>query len=312
MSRTQRHEGPHGLLIVDKPEGPTSHDIVHAARRVFGTRRVGHAGTLDPMATGVLVVLLGEATKLSDLATAADKTYLARVSFGRATTSHDACGATTHESPIRLSQLGEAALQAALHSERQRTLQLPPAVSAIKVQGRRAYALARAGEAPELPPRAVRVHELRELERDEQALSLELRVSKGYYVRALARDLGLALGVPTHLSQLRRIESGGFTLAEACSWPPPLPPPLLELSQVLPRLLPTLRLTDAGVHRARAGQALSAQDFVDAPPDVCAGSEPTTCAWVDRSGLPVALGTRDGDVFRVRRGFTLEVGSTSG
>ena len=235
MSADPAHAGPHGLLIVDKPEGPTSHDIVHAARRVLRTRRVGHAGTLDPMATGVLVLLLGEATKLSDLATAADKTYRARVSFGRATASHDATGATTHESTVTLSQLGEAALQAALQAERERTLQVPPAVSAIKLQGRRAYALARAGEAPELPPRAVRMFELRELERDETTLSLELRVSKGYYVRALARDLGLALGVPAHLSQLRRISSGSFTLAEACSWPPPSPPPLLPLREILPR-----------------------------------------------------------------------------
>jgi tRNA pseudouridine55 synthase len=300
-------------LIVDKPEGPTSHDIVQSARRALGTRRVGHAGTLDPMATGVLVLLLGEATKLSDLATAADKTYHARVNFGRATESHDACGATTRESPVRLSQLGEAALQAALDAERRRTLQQPPAVSAIKVQGRRAYALARAGEAPELEPRTVRVHELRELERDESSLSLELRVSKGYYVRALARDLGLALGVPAHLSQLRRLSSGGFTLAEACAWPPPSPPPLLALPQILPRLLPTLRLTDAGVRRARAGQALTVEDFDGAPPEVGGGSEslPAICAWVDGSGLPIALGAREGATFRVRRGFTGDCGVTS-
>ena len=185
----------------------------------------------------------------------------------------------------------------------------PPAVSAIKLQGRRAYALARAGEAPELPPRAVRMFELRELERDETTLSLELRVSKGYYVRALARDLGLALGVPAHLSQLRRISSGSFTLAEACSWPPPSPPPLLPLREILPRLLPTLRLTDEGVRRARAGQALSGADFLDAPPEPLETGEraPPTCAWVDQSGLPVALGAREGDLFRVRRGFVSDL-----
>lgn len=313
MSPEPRHDGPHGLLIVDKPEGPTSHDIVSAARRVLGTRRVGHAGTLDPMATGVLVLLLGEATKLSDLATTADKTYRTQVSFGRATDSHDACGATTHESDSRLSQLSETALQGALQAERERTLQVPPAVSAIKLSGRRAYDLARAGAAPELAPRVVRVHDLRELERSEQALSLELRVSKGYYVRALARDLGEALGVPAHLSQLRRVASGGFTLADACSWPPPSPPPLLALHQILPRLLPTLRLTDAGVRRARAGKALTRADFIDVPadPETPGGGAPTTCAWVDSSGLPVALGARDGDLFRVRRGFAGDCGLTA-
>lgn len=311
MSPEQRHE-PHGLLIVDKPEGPTSHDIVSSARRVLGTRRVGHAGTLDPMATGVLVLLLGEATKLSELATAADKTYRAQISFGRATDSHDATGTTTRESEARLSEINEATLQGALEAERQRTLQVPPSVSAIKLQGQRAYALARAGAAPELAPRTVRVHELRELERDERALSLDLRVSKGYYVRALARDLGLALGVPTHLSRLRRTSSGAFTLAEACSWPPAAPPPLLPLHQILPRLLPTLRLTDTGVRRARAGQALSQADFIDVPPAPTGPGEstPTTCAWVDSSGLPVALGAREGDLFRVRRGFAGDCGVT--
>ncbi len=306
MSSSSAHDEPHGLLIVDKPEGPTSHDIVGRARRLLGTRRVGHAGTLDPMATGVLVLLVGEATKLSDLATAADKAYRARVSFGRATDSHDAAGATTSQSDVRLSDLAEAALQAALEAERQRTLQVPPAVSAIKLHGQRAYALARAGAAPELAPRAVRVHELRLLDRDERELSLELRVSKGYYVRSLARDLGVTLGVPTHLSQLRRTASGPFTLADACPWPPPSPPPLLALPELLPRLLPTFRLTEPGVRRARLGQALTLADFAEPPPPAArAAGEPAArvCAWVDETGSPVALGVREGDTFRVRRGF---------
>jgi tRNA pseudouridine55 synthase len=311
MSPRDSRSDPHGLLIVDKPEGPTSHDIVNAARRLLGTRRVGHAGTLDPMATGVLVLLLGEATKLSDLATAADKVYRATVSFGRATDSHDATGATTLESDVRLAQLSEPALQQALEAERQRTLQVPPVVSAIQLQGRRAYALARAGAPPELAPRPVRVQQLSVLERGERALSIELRVSKGYYVRALARDLGRALGLPAHLSQLRRIASGVFSLAEACSWPPPAPAPVLELAQSLPRLLPTVRLTEAGVRRARAGQALSTADFAETPPGDAGAETPTTCAWVDPGGLPVALGARVGDVFRVRRGFVGDCGVTT-
>ena len=106
--------GPHGILVVDKPQGPTSHDIVQSARRLLHTRRVGHAGTLDPMATGVLVLLLGEATKLSEIATAADKTYRARVSFGRATDSHDADGRTTAEAAVDLDEIGTAALSRAL------------------------------------------------------------------------------------------------------------------------------------------------------------------------------------------------------
>src|SRR5690349_5770388 len=172
MSRRARAGDPHGIVIVDKPRGPTSHDLVQEARRVFHTRRVGHAGTLDPMATGVLVLLLGEATKLSDLATAADKTYRAGVHFGRATDSHDADGNTTAESASTLEQIAGADLAQALEAERERTLQVPPAVSAIKLQGRRAYELARNGAAPELEARPVRVRRLEVIRRDTHTLTL--------------------------------------------------------------------------------------------------------------------------------------------
>ncbi|MEO8183166.1 MAG: tRNA pseudouridine(55) synthase TruB [Deltaproteobacteria bacterium] len=319
--------GPHGILVVDKPQGPTSHDIVQGARRLLRTRRVGHAGTLDPMATGVLVLLLGEATKLSEIATAADKTYRAQIRFGRATDSHDADGRTTAEAAVDLREIGAVALNQALASERLRTLQVPPAVSAIKLQGRRAYELSRSGAPPELAPRSVSVREIVIVEHDAQTLSLELRVSKGYYVRALARDLGLSLGVPAHLSQLRRLVSGSFSLAEACAWPPAHPPEPLALRDVLARLTPMLRLTDDGVRRARAGQRLSAEDFLDPPPggilspspsesSPCespgAGSEQegtgtTLCTWTDQNGSPIALGELDGGFFRVRRGFSAEL-----
>jgi tRNA pseudouridine55 synthase len=304
--------GPHGIVVVDKPRGPTSHDIVQSARRVFGTRRIGHAGTLDPMATGVLVLLLGEATKLSEIATAADKTYRAQVSFGRATDSHDANGRTTAEVEVRLEDLSDAALSRALESERLRCQQIPPAVSAIKLQGRRSYELSRNGAPPELEPRAVSVRALELGERAGPLLNLELRVSKGYYVRALARDLGLALGVPAHLSQLRRLVSGSFSLAEACAWPPENPPPQpLPLELALARLVPMLRLTEAGVRRARSGQLLSASDFIDDALSLRAesseGMQPTLCAWTDPNGSPIALGAFDGAGFRVRRGFSAEL-----
>jgi tRNA pseudouridine55 synthase len=304
--------GPHGVLVVDKPQGPTSHDIVQSARRLLRTRRVGHAGTLDPMATGVLVLLLGEATKLSEIATAADKTYIAQVRFGRATDSHDADGRTTAEAAVDLADIGAAALNQALAAERLRRLQVPPTVSAIKLQGRRAYELTRSGAPPELEARPVSVQALEIVAHDAQTLSLELRVSKGYYVRALARDLGIALGVPAHLSQLRRRVSGSFSLAEACPWPPTHPPEPLALCAVLPRLTPVLRLTDDGVRRARAGQRLSTADFLDPPPETPAGSEregstTTLCAWTDQNGSPIALGELDGEFFRVRRGFSAEL-----
>jgi tRNA pseudouridine55 synthase len=298
---------PHGVLVVDKPSGPTSHDVVAQARRVFGTRRVGHAGTLDPMATGVLVLLLGEATKLSDVATNERKTYLAEVSFGRATHSLDAQGQTTAEKALAPGWLERPMLERALELERARALQLPPAVSAIKLDGQRAYRLAHAGKTPELAPRAIAVHALALLDYDAESARLELTVSKGYYVRALARDLGEALGVPAHLSSLRRVQSGCFGLDEACPWPAPDLPALIPLARAVPRLAPTRRLTDAGVARARQGRALSAEDFMDGAalePSVLAPS--VTVAWTDASGTPVALGRREGDIFRVQRGFTAD------
>jgi tRNA pseudouridine55 synthase len=314
MSRA-RAGGPHGIVVVDKPRGPTSHDLVQQARRVFRTRRVGHAGTLDPMATGVLVLLLGEATKLSEIATAADKTYRAGVHFGRATDSYDADGRTTTESSVTLEQIAPADLERALQMERERTRQVPPAVSAIKLQGRRAYELARSGTAPELEARAVSVRQLELVSRDTHTLTLELRVSKGYYVRSFARDLGAALGVPTHLNQLRRLASGSFAIAEALAWPPEAPPEPLPLARALAKLLPTVCLRDTGVTRARAGQLLSDADFLDDPAVAMhthAGSEPTLCAWLDRNGSPIALGSRESDGWRVRRGFAAELCVTDG
>jgi len=304
---------PHGILVVDKPSGPTSHDVVAQARRVFGTRRVGHAGTLDPMATGVLVLLLGEATKLSDVATNERKTYLAEVRFGRATHSLDAQGQTTAERALAPGWLERPELERALEHERARTLQLPPAVSAIKLDGQRAYRLAHAGKPPELAPRAIAVHALALLGHGAEFARLELTVSKGYYVRALARDLGDALGVPAHLSSLRRVQSGCFGLDEACPWPPPHPPALIPLARAVPRLAPTLQLTDAGVTRARQGRALAATDFVDGEAALEPGAlDPSiTVAWTDAAGTPVALGRREGDIFRVQRGFTADAALAS-
>lgn len=300
--------GPHGVLVVDKPRGPTSHDIVAQARRHFQTRRVGHAGTLDPMATGVLVLLFGEATKLCDWASGCDKRYSAELRFGRATDSHDAEGATTEELPEPLREtLGELALTRALSIERARTVQLPPVVSALKVDGQRAYRLSRAGTPPELQPRPVRVHSL-ELQRwDQHHACVELLVTKGYYVRAFARDVARTLGVPAHLGALRRLQSGDFSLAEACSWP------LLEerrpipLAAALPRLLPTLRLKDSGVSRARLGQTLTVEDFIDLPAgQSSAEHERAAWGWTDSAGTPIAIGERKAEGFGVRRGFMAE------
>lgn len=255
MSKTQT---PSGVLIVDKPKGPTSHDVVAQIRRAFGTRRVGHAGTLDPMATGVLVVLLGEATKLSGVLTREDKSYVARVRFGVGTVAHDA------DSPIvKRVELEEdflerrrELLERALESERSRRLQIPPAVSALKVEGRRAHALTRAGADFDLKPRDVAVRELKAQVVSGQELEVELLVSKGYYVRALARDLGDALGVPAHLSELRRLKSGAFVIEEAVPLAEVASAPLLPLTRATERSLPGLQLTAAEAERVRQGKLL--------------------------------------------------------
>jgi tRNA pseudouridine55 synthase len=263
------------------------------------------------MATGVLVLLFGEATKLSDVATFTDKKYVAELCFGRSTDSHDADGKTTEERADGLAGFDEAALRAALAIEKQRELQQPPVVSALKVAGQRAYRLSRAGKPPELAARPMRVHSLELVAWSTRSASLELLVSKGYYVRALVRDIALTLGIPAHLSGLRRLQSGSFSLTEACSWPPSEQlGQLIPLPVVLPRLLPTLRLTGDGILRARRGQTLTTADFLDAPePGQTEGNSPpapTLWAWTDRDGTPIALGQRHEKGFRVRRGFSAD------
>jgi tRNA pseudouridine55 synthase len=289
------------VLVVDKPGGATSHDIVARARRIFGTREVGHAGTLDPMATGVLLLLFGQATKLSNFLTLNDKRYLATVSFGRATDSFDADGATTDEIMVSPESLSESAISAALTAEKERLRQLPPTVSAIKVGGRRAHALTRAGAAPELAERDVRVEELRLLSHEETLLTLELRVSKGYYVRALARDLGAALGLPAHLASLRRLASGQFELAEACAWPPSSElTRMIATADAARRTLPAAELEPSGLQRARLGQTLETGDFLRRP----GASGGATEAWFSNAGELIALGhERTPGEFRVVRGF---------
>ncbi|MET0791238.1 MAG: tRNA pseudouridine(55) synthase TruB [Polyangiaceae bacterium] len=270
------------------------------ARRLFGTREVGHAGTLDPMATGVLLLLFGEATKLSAFLTRDRKRYRATVSFGRATDSLDADGQTTLEAAVTPEQLNETAIAAALSGEKARLHQVPPAVSAIKVDGRRSYALARAGNAPELAEREVRVEALTLIARSEREIVVEVEASKGYYVRALARDLGAALGLPAHLSALRRLASGQFELADAAPWPPPAAPALLPTAEAARRTLPSAVLNETGERRARLGQTVEPNDFSQLANAPLA----ETVVWFAASGELIALGhERTPGEFRVVRGF---------
>jgi len=298
--------GPHGVLIVDKPRGPTSHDIVASARRLFRTRQVGHAGTLDPMATGVMVLLFGEATKLSGHMTRHDKAYEATVGFGAETDTLDAEGSVIRSAELDSNWLTASRLEQALGAELERTTQVPPAFSAVRVGGRRAHRLSRRGEAVHLEPRSVHVAELRLLEWSSTRARLQLVVSKGYYVRALARDLGERLGVPAQLTELRRTASGAFSLDEAVVWPPSTPPPLIPLGEVARRQFPCSQLTRTGIERARHGQLLAGDHFATAPEGASddESTAPPTLAWLDEHDELVALGVeREPGTYAVIRGF---------
>jgi tRNA pseudouridine55 synthase len=208
---------PSGLLIIDKPGGMTSHDVVARVRRLAGTRRVGHAGTLDPMATGVLVIGVEKATRLLGYLTLTEKTYAATIRLGASTSTDDAEGEPTGGSPA--TDIVPGALDAEIAELTGDIWQVPPGVSAIKVNGQRAYKLTRAGAAPELAARPVTVYEfsVTGVRRNGDFVDVDavIRCSSGTYIRALARDLGAALGVGGHLTALRRTAVGPYDLAQA-------------------------------------------------------------------------------------------------
>jgi tRNA pseudouridine55 synthase len=209
-----------GLVVVDKPPGWTSHDVVARVRRLAGTRRVGHAGTLDPMATGVLIVGVGLATRLLHHLVLTDKAYTATIRLGQGTVTDDAEGGVTASASA--AGVDEAAVRAAMAALTGDIEQVPSAVSAVKVGGQRAYKQVRAGAQVELAPRPVAVTRFAAVSFSRPSAELldvaaEVECSSGTYVRALARDLGAALGVGGHLTALRRTRVGPFTLAQACS-----------------------------------------------------------------------------------------------
>jgi tRNA pseudouridine55 synthase len=208
-----------GLVIVDKPGGMTSHDVVARIRRLAGTRRVGHAGTLDPMATGVLVVGVEKATRLLGYLTLTEKQYDATIRLGQSTSTDDAEGEITFAASAK--DVSAETLATAVTSLTGEIAQVPPAVSAIKVDGQRAYRLTRAGSAPELKPRPVTVYEFtvtairRAGDGDLLDVDATVRCSSGTYIRALARDLGTRFGTGGHLTRLRRTRVGGYGLEAA-------------------------------------------------------------------------------------------------
>lgn len=252
--------GPDGVLVVDKPAGPTSHDVVRVARRALGTSRIGHTGTLDPLATGVLALVVGRATRLAQFMTGAEKVYAATVVFGRATTTYDAAGETTRDTG-RVPAVD--ALQAALGELRGTRLQTPPAFSAKKIGGEVAHRLARRDEAVALPPATVTLHEAAIESVDGAAVGLRLRVSSGFYVRSLAHELGERLGTGAHLGALRRLASGPFALEDAASMADLATAGRAIAGRIIPldRLLPDLAcadLSDDDVQKVRHGRIVQA------------------------------------------------------
>ena len=215
----------HGVLLIDKPRGLSSFDVIRALRRATGIKKMGHTGTLDPMATGLLVICLGEATKLVPYLTADDKEYEAEVTFGVTTNTYDAEGDVTHRAPVeQLSMLQRVEVADALSTFLGRQSQRPPAFSAVRVDGQRLYEKARRGEAVEAPLRQVTFHQLeltnwRAIESETGDIfpraEVQVRCSKGTYIRSLASDLGEKLECGAHLTALRRTQAGRFCLNEA-------------------------------------------------------------------------------------------------
>lgn len=203
----------HGIVVVDKPQGLTSHDVVARVRKLTGVRRVGHAGTLDPMATGVLIVGVGRATRLLGHLAASDKEYQATIRLGASTTTDDAEGDVLDQRDA--SAVDDDALAASIRAFTGVIDQVPAAVSAVKVGGVRAYKRVRDGEAVELGPRRVTVSAFDVVARRGDDVDVHVTCSTGTYVRALARDVGEALGVGAHLTALRRTRAGSFALDRA-------------------------------------------------------------------------------------------------
>jgi tRNA pseudouridine55 synthase len=252
-----------GALVVDKPSGLTSHDVVAAVRRALRERRAGHTGTLDPLATGVLPVLLGPATRLARFLAGERKAYEARVSFTGETDTDDATG-SPRGGPAA-SPISAAALERALAAFRGSYLQVPPAYSARKVSGRRAYELARESAAPALSPTPVTVYTLELAAWEPPTAALHVVCSAGFYVRALARDLGRALATGAHLQELRRVASGRFDLRDALPLDVVLREPEAARRRVIPPAIAVAHLPAVGVAGRDLERVLHGADVAVAP-----------------------------------------------
>lgn len=281
-----------GVLLIDKPSGPTSHDVVARLRRTSGERSIGHTGTLDPRATGLLPLVLGRATRLASYLGGGDKSYDATIRLGFATDTDDADGRPLSEAAAALPD--DRAIDEALGAFAGTFDQTPPAHSAKKIGGRKAYEMARRDEPVELRPVSITVREIAGMGREGDLVRLRVTASSGFYVRALARDIGSRLGCGAHLVALRRTRSGAFDVAQAV--------PLEEAERlgrdVVVHVLPpaealsglaSVRLTEAGLRRAVHGNPL--------------GPEHLEGRWVPpaTSPLPVRVVASDGRLVALAR-----------
>jgi len=285
-----------GLVIVDKPGGMTSHDVVARVRRLAGTRKVGHAGTLDPMATGVLVVGVEKATRLLGFLTLTEKEYDATIRLGQSTSTDDAEGEITGGATtagVSAAVLTHHQLAMAVAGLTGEIEQVPPAVSAVKVDGQRAYRLTRAGAAPELKSRPVTVYEftVTAVRRDGPLLDLDatVRCSSGTYIRALARDLGAALGTGGHLTRLRRTRVGGYRIEDARTLDQLARRfEVLPLAQAAAAAFPSRTLTADEARRLAHGGRLTVSSAA-VPATEAAPAAPATAAAYAPDGTLIAL-----------------------
>lgn len=259
-----------GVIVVDKPAGPTSHDVVARARRALGLARIGHTGTLDPLATGVLPLVIGRATRLAQFLTADEKEYLAGVRLGASTPTYDAEG-RADAAAVQPPDLPAAALEAALEAFRGTFAQVPPAFSAKKVDGTRAYRLARQDRPVEMQPVTVTVHALDLVGVERGLVTVRLACSSGFYVRSFAHDLGQRLGCGAYLETLRRTRAGQFHESaavpldrlERLEGPPPaymIPPERLLAGR------PGVVVSARGARRLAHGNTLEAGDLMGGQP----------------------------------------------
>lgn len=294
---------PEGILVVDKPAGMTSHDVVDEARERFGTRKVGHAGTLDPDATGILVLGLGRGTRLLDIAQAYPKRYRAEARFGVTTTTQDASGEVVDRAPA--GDLDADRVATALESFQGDIEQVPPMVSAVKVGGERLYEKARRGEEVEREPRPVTIYSFDLLEfaaGDEPVARFDVVCSAGTYVRTLVHDLGAAVGTGAHLTSLRRTEACGFDESDAVPLADVGPGHLRPLIDAI-RWLAGVQVDAGGAELVSHGRALEIQRLQGPEGAEAQGPEDGTLLSVVHEGTLLAIYRTEGDALVPHRVF---------